>query len=430
MVRVRFAPSPTGKLHVGSVRTALFNWLFAKHHGGVFVLRIEDTDQTRSKPEFLDDIYASLAFLGIRADEGPLFQSQRMRLYQEQVQRLLSAGRAKEQEGAVVLPVAPRQVTFHDVLHGDISVDTALFESLVLRKSDGTPTYNFACVVDDALMQITHVIRGDDHIANTPKQVVLYEALGFALPVFAHIPLIVGADRARLSKRFGATSVDEYRQVGYLPEAFLNYLVLLGWAPGGNRELISRDEIIRLFDLAKVRKTAAQFDQRKLDWLNGQYLRQTPVPQLAQLLAQRLIAKGLLPAEYDRAQLERIAALVRERLRVLEDIEEEHSFFFREMPDYDPKAVAQFLQQEGIATRLLELRDRLSRLQAFETAQVEERTRALAAEQRLAPKDLIHPARVAVTGRAVSPPLFESMSILGKERVVARLTHAATTLAR
>ena len=423
-VRVRFAPSPTGKLHVGSARTALFNWFFAKHERGTFILRIEDTDQKRSKPEFIDDIYASLAFLGITADEGPLFQSQRAPIYREHAERLLKEGRAKTQDGGVLLQSEPQQVTFNDLLHGDITVDTTLFESLVLMKSDGTPTYNFACVVDDALMQVTHVIRGDDHIANTPKQVVLYRTLGFSPPIFAHIPLIVGADRARLSKRFGATSVDEYRQVGYLPEAFVNYLALLGWAPGGNRELILPQEIIDCFDLSKVRKTAAQFDQRKLDWLNSQYMKQLPAPHLAEMLAQRLIAKGWLTSAYDRPRMERIAALLQDRLRVLEDIEEEHAFFFQE-PDYQDEAVEKFLRQDGAGKRLLELCERLKALPSFETPAIEEATRAMVAEQQLQSKDLIHPARVAVTGRQVSPPLFESMAILGKETVLKRLEHAA-----
>ena len=425
-IRVRFAPSPTGKLHVGSARTALFNWFFAKHEGGAFILRIEDTDQKRSNPEFLKDIYASLEFLGIHADEGPIFQSQRQAIYREQVQRLLASGAAKEHEGGIILPVAPRQVTFRDLLHGDITVDTALFESLVLMKSDGTPTYNFACVVDDALMRVSHVIRGDDHIANTPKQLVLYEALGFALPAFAHIPLIVGADRARLSKRFGATSVDEYRQAGYLPEAFINYLALLGWAPGGNREFVPPEELVQLFDLAKVRKAAAQFDQRKLDWLNGQYIKQTPIPKLAELLAQRLLAKGWLPPDYDRAWMERVAALLQDRLRVLEDIIDEHAFLFQDPPAYQDEAVAQFLRHDGVGRRLRELRDRLDRLPAFDTTGVEAVTRGLAAEQQLAPKDLIHPVRVAVTGRSVSPPLFESMALLGKARVLRRLDQAVS----
>ena len=424
-VRVRFAPSPTGKLHVGSARTALFNWLFAKRHGGTFILRIEDTDQKRSNPEFLKDIYASLEFLGIKADEGPVFQGQRQAVYQEHAQRLLASGAAKEQEGGVVLPVPPQHVTFHDLLHGDITVDTALFESLVLMKSDGTPTYNFACVVDDALMRVTHVIRGDDHIANTPKQVVIARALGYALPVYAHIPLIVGADRARLSKRFGATSVDEYRQVGYLPEAFVNYLALLGWAPGGNRELVPPDELVKLFDLSNVRKAAAQFDQRKLDWLNGQYIKRLPAERLAALLAERLIAKGWLRPDHDRAWMLRVVALLRDRLRVLDDVIEEHAFLFQDAPAYQDEAVAQHLRGDGIGARLLELKDRLSRLPSFDVAQVEAATRGLAAEAQLDAKALIHPVRVAISGRAVSPPLFESMALLGKDRVLRRLERAA-----
>ncbi len=429
-VRVRFAPSPTGTLHVGSARTALFNWLFARHHGGTFILRIEDTDQKRSNPAFLDDIFASLRFLGIHADEGPHFQSQRLPLYQEHVQRLLDSGKAARQEGAVVCSVPPRQVTFQDLLHGPITVDTALFETLVLIKSDGLPTYNFACVVDDALMRISHVIRGDDHIANTPKQVVLYEALGFPLPVFAHIPLIVGADRARLSKRFGATSVEEYRQVGYLPEAFINYLALLGWSPGGNRELMTPGELVALFDLAKVRKAAAQFDQTKLDWLNSQHIKRLPVDRLADLAAERLIDKGWLPTDYDRGWLARLVRLLQDRLRVLEDLEEEHSFFFLEPPQYQEEAIASFLRQNGVAGHLVELRERLGALSRFEPSDVEAVTRGLVAEHQLPAKALIHPIRVAVTGRAVSPPLFEVMSLLGQDKVLRRLEYAATQLAQ
>lgn len=429
-VRVRFAPSPTGTLHVGSARTALFNWLFAKHEGGTFILRIEDTDQKRSNPVYLQDIDESLAFLGIKADEGPYFQSQRLAIYKEHADRLLAAGKAQVQDGGVVFPVLGQQVTFTDLLHGDITVDTTLFESLVLMKSDGTPTYNFACVVDDALMQISHIIRGDDHIANTPKQVVLYRALGFGLPVFAHIPLIVGADRARLSKRQGATSVAEYRAAGYLGDAFFNYLALLGWSPGGNREFVAPTEIVELFDLTKVKKAAAFFDQRKLDWLNSQYLKQLPVPQLADLLAPRLKAKGWFGPSYDRAWFERIVALVQDRLKVLGDLEEEHNFFFQEPLPYQEDAVAKFLRSDGVGSRLLALKERLSQLASFDTATVEQAVRELIAAQHLESKDLIHPARVAVTGRAVSPPLFEVMSILGKEKVLSRLEYAVAKLAK
>ena len=428
-VRVRFAPSPTGTLHVGSARTALFNWLFAKHEQGTFILRIEDTDQKRSKTEFVKDIQDSLVYLGITPDEGPFFQSRRLVFYQQYADQLVSQGKAVRQEQAVLFSVPPQQVTFTDLLHGDITVDTTLFEQLVLIKSDGLPTYNFACVVDDALMKISHVIRGDDHIANTPKQCVLYQALGFPLPQFAHIPLIVGVDRARLSKRTGATSVDDYRAVGYLPEAFVNYLALLGWSPGGNREVATPDELIQLFDLKRVRKAAAQFDQQKLDWLNGQYVKRVTPERLADLLAERLLAKGWLKPGYDRAWLVRIAQVVRDRLKTLSDIEDEHDFFFQESVEYQPAAVEKFLRGNGVAGHLLALKDRLAAVAPFEAGAVEQAARALIAEQGWDAKELIHPARVAVTGRSVSPPLFEVMAIIGKDKVLSRLEHAATQLA-
>ena len=429
-VRVRFAPSPTGTLHVGSARTALFNWFFARHHRGTFILRIEDTDQKRSDPAFLTDIIASLAYLGIQPDEGPFFQSRRMSVYRRYAEQLLEQGKARHHEGAVVFPVAPQPVTFTDLLHGAITVDTSLFETLVLMKSDGSPTYNFACVVDDADMKISHVIRGDDHIANTPKQLVLYQALGLTPPQYAHIPLIVGADRARLSKRQGATSVAEYRDVGYLPEAFVNYLALLGWSPGGNRELVPPEELVTLFDLTRVRKSASQFDQQKLDWLNSQYIKQAGVARLTDLCAERLIAKGLLTSDYDRAWLSRIVTLLQDRLKTLQDLEEEQTFFFVDTPAYQPEAVEQFLRHDGVSGHLAALKDRLAALSSFETAEVERVTRELITERHLQSKDLIHPARVALTGRAVSPPLFEVMSILGKDRVLKRLEHAVSQLAK
>jgi len=430
MVRVRFAPSPTGHLHVGSARTALFNWLFARHEGGTFILRIEDTDQKRSNPAFLQDILESLAYLGIRADEGPIFQSQRQALYHAKAEQLLREGKAIRQEGAVVFPVAPQQVRFTDLLHGEITIDTSLFESLVLIKSDGSPAYNFACVVDDIDMRISHVIRGDDHIANTPKQVVLYQAFGASLPQFIHIPLIVGADRARLSKRQGATSVNEYRAGGYLPEAFVNYLALLGWSPGGNREVVEPQELVQAFELSRVRKTAAQFDQQKLDWLNSQYLKRASLERLTALFAERLTAKGLVKPDVDRAWLSRIAKLLQDRIKVLSDLEEEHSFFFTDPVAYQEESVAQFLRQDGVSEHLLALKERLGQLPTFDTGSVERATRELIAERNLQAKDLIHPARVALTGRSVSPPLFETMAILGREKVLSRLEHAATQLVR
>lgn len=359
-VRVRFAPSPTGTLHVGSARTALFNWLFAKHEGGTLILRIEDTDQKRSNPAFLNDIYDSLAFLGVKPDEGPVFQSQRLALYRRYAEQLIATGGAVREEGAVIFTVPPQQIGFDDLIHGTITVDTSLFERLVLMKSDGSPTYNFACVVDDAEMKVTHIIRGDDHIANTPKQVALYQALGFRPPKFAHIPLIVGADRARLSKRIGSTSVAEYRAVGYLPEAFANYLALLGWSPGGNREVMEPAELIQLFELSRVRKTAAQFDQAKLDWLNGQHIKRAPIERVVDLCAERLRAKSWLGASYDRDWLTRIVRLLQDRLKTLSDFEEEHGFFFVDPPEYQEEAVQQHLRRDGVGAWLLALKERLS----------------------------------------------------------------------
>ena len=430
VVRTRFAPSPTGTLHVGSARTALFNWFYAKHHHGAFILRIEDTDQKRSNEIYVKDILESLAYLGIQADEGPYFQSQRAAQYHQYAEQLVSAGKATKQDQAVIFAVPPQQITFNDVLHGDITVDTSLFEQLVLMKSDGSPTYNFACVVDDAMMNITHVIRGDDHIANTPKQLLLYQALGFAPPQFAHIPLIVGADRARLSKRTGATAVADYRAVGYLPEAFMNYLALLGWSPGGNKEFMSPLELVESFELSRVRKTAAQFDQQKLDWLNGQHIKHASIERLADLITGRLFDKGLLKPGFDGARIARIASLVRDRLKTLDQIENEHVYFFMEPIPYDEQAVCQFLRQPKVDEHLLALQERLIASPAFDAADIERIARELIAQRQLQPKDLIHPARVAVTGRAVSPPLFEVMSILGKDTTLKRLDYAATQLAK
>jgi len=412
---------------VGSGRTALFNWLFAKHHGGTFVLRIEDTDRQRSNPEFLKDIDAGLEYLGIRPDEGPFFQAKRIDLYAEQAEKLLSSGKAVREDGAVIFPVKPGQVTFKDRLRGGITVDTSLFEKIVCIKSDGLPAYNFACAVDDGLMKISHVIRGDDHIANTPKQVVLYEALGLPLPEFIHIPLIVGADRARLSKRTGATSVTAFKEAGYLPQAFVNYLALLGWAPGGDREFMHPDEIVKIFDLKRVKKTAAQFDQRKLDWLNGQYFKKMGEEALAEVIGKRLREKGLIADGREAAGLTRIAGLLKDRLKVLSELEEDHRFFFEE-PQYQPEAVEQFLRQSGMRQRLQALVQRLKGVSGFEAGAIEEAVRSLMSENNWQPKQLIHPARVALSGRSVSPPLFETMSILGKETVCRRLEHAADKL--
>ncbi|MFA7283586.1 MAG: glutamate--tRNA ligase family protein, partial [Candidatus Omnitrophota bacterium] len=308
MVRVRFAPSPTGNLHIGGGRTALFNWLFSQSRGGKFVLRIEDTDQERSKKEFVDEILYSLQWLGFNWDEI-YYQSQRFARYREHADRLLKSGaayieRSPEGKEAVIYKIPHKKIQIKDLIRGEIEFDSSLIKDQVLIKSDGTPTYNFACVIDDAEMNITHIIRGDDHISNTPKQVLIYEALGFIIPQFAHLPLIMGVDGGRLSKRTGATAISDYRKMGYLSEALLNYLLLLSWAPGDNRELIGIKEAVGLFDIKHVNKTAATFDIKKLDWMNNQYLKNADPEKLADELVPLLKEKGYLGGDdFDRGYL-------------------------------------------------------------------------------------------------------------------------------
>ncbi|MDI6733671.1 MAG: glutamate--tRNA ligase family protein, partial [Planctomycetota bacterium] len=295
-VRVRFAPSPTGFLHIGGARTALYNYFFAKHHGGTFILRIEDTDQIRSTEESTKAIFESLEWLGIKWDEGPYFQSERRAIYTEYAQKLLTEGKAFYQDdvtkGRAIVFKMPqnRSIVYNDLIHGTIKFESDILGDVVLIKSDGFPTYNFACVIDDALMNISHIIRGDDHISNTPKQIVLYEALDKPIPQFAHIPLIMGEDGSRLSKRHGHTSVSEYRETGYLSEALFNFLSLLGWSPGDDTELMSRDEIIKRFTIERVKDKPAQFNLKKLTWMNSHYLKHLPSERLYQL------AKPYLPA--------------------------------------------------------------------------------------------------------------------------------------
>ena len=430
-VRVRFAPSPTGVLHVGSARTALFNWFWAKHHpDGVFILRIEDTDQQRSKEEYLAQILESLAWLGIRHDEGPFFQRERVAIYQEQAQRLMAAGQAREDNGGIIFPVEPGRVTFEDVIHGPITFDTTLLDDIVLMKSDGMPTYNFACVVDDALMRITHVIRGDDHIANTPKQLLLYQALGFTPPQYVHIPLIVDDERARLSKRKGAQDILALRAEGFLPEGVVNYLALLGWSPGGNRELATPAEIVQLFDVRRIKKTAAQYDVDKLAWLNGQHIKQATPERVLVLLEPRLRETGWLQPATDRTWLLRVVTLMQDRIRTLGEFTELARFFFEDDVQYQEPAVEEFLKRDHVADDLSALRERLAAVQSFEAPAIEQTTRQLVSDRGRNPKDIFHPVRVAVTGRSVSPGLFETMALIGKARVLRRLEHAATQLAR
>jgi glutamyl-tRNA synthetase len=425
MVRVRFAPSPTGNLHIGGARTAVFNWLYARSQGGVFVLRIEDTDRERSKKEYLDEITNSLSWLGFHWDEL-YHQSERMDVYRSYADKLLSSGAAyvEKTEGrgeAVIYKVHPRTVVLKDCIRGDIVFDTSVIKDQVLIKSDGTPTYNFACVVDDALMRISHVIRGDDHISNTPKQLLLYEALGFDPPQFAHLPLIMGMGGGRLSKRTGATAISDYRHMGYLAPALVNYLLLLSWSPGDNREIVDIEEAKKLFDLAKVNKTAATFNLEKLTWINSQYIKAADTAELVDSVIPRLQQAGLIPAEgYDRAYISAIVELFKGRLPTLADFPDWADFFFARDIVIDPAAQAKHLSVDRSREFALFI-ERLTGLDTFDVAAIEACFRACVSELGLDARALIHPLRVALTGKTIGPGLFEVIYYLGLERTASRL---------
>ncbi len=429
-VKVRFAPSPTGYLHIGSARTALFNWLFARHEGGKFFLRIEDTDKERSKDEFLEEILQSLKWLGLDWDGELVFQSKRTEYYRSMAQKLIEKGAAYPDGQAIRFRVPKKgKIVVDDFLHGRIEFDLeqhgSLAEDLVIFKSDGSPTYNFAVVCDDADMGITHVIRGDDHISNTPKQLPLYNALEFKKPVFCHIPLILGTDRSRMSKRHGATSIREYQEAGYLPEALVNYLSLLGWSPGNNQEIIGREELIQKFDLKRVLKTGAVFNKEKLEWLNAQYVREYDIPTLTDKLIPYLTARGYAGKAGDRAWLEKLVLLFQERIFSLAQFPDLAGFFFEDGIKYDENAAKELLKDPRLKDVFQKYALLLEGLDEFDAKTIDEKSRALMKELGLSGKEFIHPCRVAVTGRSVSPGFFETVSLLGKEKAAARLRQAA-----
>jgi len=425
MVRVRFAPSPTGNLHIGGARTALFNWVFAQSQKGQFVLRIEDTDKERSKKEFVDEILFSLGWLGFKWDEV-YYQSQRFDLYREYADKLLKAGKAyieRSPEGkeAVIFKITPRKIQVSDLARGNIEFDASTIKDQVLIKSDGTPTYNFACVVDDALMKITHIIRGDDHISNTPKQVLFYEALGFNLPKFAHLPLIMGIDGGRLSKRTGATAISDYRKMGYLSEALVNYLLLLSWAPGADQVLISMQEAIKQFEIKNVNKTAATFDIKKLDWINNQYLKNAdPQKLIEELLPLLKEKKYISEAGFDKDYLLQLVRLFQPRLARLNDFVDWADFFFVEDVNLDPAARQKYLDKDLTKEFRLFVTE-LEGLKDFSVENIEKCFRDVVAKLNIEAKILIHPIRVALTGKTIGPGLFEVIYYLGLARTRARL---------
>jgi glutamyl-tRNA synthetase len=461
-VRVRFAPSPTGSFHVGGARTALFNWAFARHHKGVFILRIEDTDRSRSTAEHIDQIVAAMRWLGLDWDEGPpapsYRQTERFDIYRAHAERLLAEGRAyrcrctpetldalreaararKEQfrypgtcrdadvpasePHALRLRVPPDgQTTVEDTILGRVAFDNTVLDDWILVRTDGTPTYNFCVVVDDVTMKITHVIRGNDHLSNTPKQIACYEALGYATPVFAHIPMILAPDRSKMSKRHGATTVEEFRDQGILPGTLVNYLARLGWSHG-DQEIFTPAEIVERFDLAHVGKAGAIFDREKLLWLSLEWIKASPPEQLAALLPPFLERAGY-PATMDAERLARIAQTLQERSHTLVEMTEQAAFYFQAPASYDPQATAKFWGPEA-ASRYAALIKRIEVQDAFDAESLEGLYRGLTAEMGLKLVDLAQLTRIALTGKAASPPIFQVAAILGKPETIARLKAA------
>ncbi len=426
MVRVRFAPSPTGYLHIGGGRTALFNWMYAKAQNGKFILRIEDTDKLRSKPEYLEEILDSMRWLGLDWDEY-YKQSDRFELYTKYANQLVAEGKAyvehrSPEEGggtAILLKMPQKVIKIYDLIRDEIVVDTKELKDQVLIKSDGSPAYSFACVVDDALMEISCVIRGEDHITNTPKQIVIYEALGFKPPKFAHLPLILDDERARLSKRAGAVAVTDYRKQGFLPEAVVNYLMLLGWSPGDNKEKVNVAQALKTFSIKKINKAGAAFSMDKLKWLNGQYIKEMEDARLAELVMPFLKEKGW-DTKAAGLDLKNIVHLFKLRMNTLADFLDWAAFIFEEDVPYEEGARAEHLSKE-MGKEFGLLADRLDGLSDFNLKTAEEAFRSLVKELGIEAGVLVHPVRVALTGRAVGPGLFDTMIVLGKERTTARL---------
>jgi glutamyl-tRNA synthetase len=480
-VRVRFAPSPTGYLHVGGARTALFNWLFARRQGGTFILRVEDTDVERNRPELVEGILDGLRWLGVDWDEGPYYQSQRLEMHRAAAEKLLASGAAylcycppekyaggdaiEETEDAKK-EAGPRRVTrcacrtgkpdqsnqkpairfrvpldattrFDDAVFGRREVANEEIEDFVLLRSPregqeyGAPTYQLSAVVDDIDMRITHVIRGSDHISNTPKQVLLYRAMRAALPVFAHVPLILGADRTRLSKRHGATSVGSYRDEGFLPEAFRNFLALLGWSPGDDTEFLRTSELVSRFSLEGVSRNNGVFDRAKLEWYNTQYLQKLPIDDLLPAVQGELERAKLWQPEWAAAKREwfsKTVDLLRPRTRLLPDFATWARAFFSDSFGYDPRATEKFWKDERLGGMLGKLADGLASLPDWNHDGCDHVLRELAAAEGVKAGLLINGTRVAIVGQAVAPPLFDTMVVLGQERVVSRLRRAAKVL--
>ena len=457
-VRTRFAPSPTGDLHIGGARTALFNWLLARHSKGVFILRIEDTDVARSTQESIQVILDAMTWLGMDWDEGPFYQTQRISLYREAAEKLLNEGKAyrcyctpeeleTKREAALKAGMKPKydrtclgresfpserpsairflspeegKTVVEDLIQGRVEFDNTELDDLIILRSDGLPTYNFSVVVDDATMGITHVIRGNDHLNNTPRQIQIYQALGYPIPKFGHVPMILGPDKKKLSKRHGAQSVMEYKKMGYLPQAVVNYLVRLGWSYGDQEEF-TREELIEKFSLEAVGRSAAAINPGKLDWLNSQYIKKIELEELVQRVRPFIEAKGYSNIVSD--LLRKAILSLRERVKTLVEMADLSEFYFCEEIVYDEKAAGKFLNQE-ITPMLEQVVTSLSKESTLEKENVHRLIQQLAETRREPLVKIAQPIRVALTGRTVSPPIDEVIEVLGKGEVIRRLHKA------
>jgi glutamyl-tRNA synthetase len=412
-IRVRFAPSPTGALHIGGARTALYNWLVARHSQGAFVLRIEDTDRERSTEENVEQIYDALKWLELDWDEGPFSQAERIERHKEEIARLLAEGHAYEDEGAVRLRVPEGgRTTVHDEIRGDIVFEHEAIDDFVIARSDGSPLYNLAVAVDDRDMGITHVVRGADHISNTPRQLMILKALGAEPPTYAHLPLLHGPDGKKLSKRHGAASVQELRDQGFLPAAIRNYLALLGWGFDDSSTFFTTEELVENFTLARVSKSPAVFDEKKLRWMNGRYLREMDPDELTRVLEARTGRSGLRQA----------VGISQEKMQTLADFEPLSGWLFEERPT-DEKAWAKVMR-DGAAENLARAREALARVEPFDEAGVEQALSGLVEELGVKPGKLFQPIRVAITGTTISPGIFESVALLGRDATLARIDKA------
>ena len=427
MTTVRFAPSPTGWLHLGSARTAIFNWLYARRTGGRFLLRIEDTDRVRSDVKFLEEILADLKWLGLDWDGEPIFQSRRFEFYRQKANELLEAGKAYKEGEAIIFKVEPgRTIEVEDMIHGRIMFETDNFKDQVLIKSDGSPTYNFSCVIDDAGLSVTHVLRGDDHITNTPKQILFYEALDLALPRFGHMPLIMGPDGAKLSKRHGGVSVQEYKNEGFLPEALANYLILLGWTPPGGIEILPLAEAAKIFEISSMNDVQAKFDIQKLKWMNGEYIMKRTADDLLPLIKDQLQRDGFDLSAVADVYLGRLIDLYRIRIKTLREFGELADAFLKDEFAVDADSWQKHLDPPANRENVREFAARLEKLEDFRRDAIEAVCRDLARERSLKAADIIHPTRLAVSGKPKGAGLFEIMELLGKDKVILRMRGAVT----